>query len=389
MRTQQAAADQVCPKIPRDEEWLDGAMSRLEKLLREELTEAIVEVVRPIEAACKRNSEEISELRADQQAFLLRDKSVQAAMRESVDELAQNVSGTAKAQSKAIEGLRDQQETLLQRDSDLYRLQEALEKRLQQQVALGCRESLSTASSACEACEQGLAALKLGLDELRAECASGSVSAGEADIATDGVGARAPWSELQRALLQHVATSRSEIIALAEESAEAIRSKLEEVRTELRQELETERAARVEQLEGLSTTLLVECAVSQAKLEAIHVGDSVLDVSWGGDSSGSDAPEKTSSAHRQAAEATADAQGDIRCRLEAAEVAVVEIWCAQTAAAVAAREDAPPTRLAAAAESAAVLDAQRCAEQADFVRCGPADTVPQAASREAVPEIVS
>lgn len=333
---------------------MDFELSRLEKLLREEFAEAIEDAVRPIEAGCKRNGDELKQLRADQQAFLLRERSLEVAICESLDESAQELSKSAEAQSKTIGELRDQQLAMLQRDADLLRLQESLEARLQAQVTRTGQESLSKASAAYEMCETGLASLQTDLDELRAELCAMSAGASQLPIASkaaDRIDTTAPWSELQRALLQHVATSRSEIIALTTGNAEALRAKLEELRTEFQRELQEERRSRTEQMEGLATARLVERAVAQAKLEALQTTAGTS----GSESSGSEAPEMTSSPQRQEREpaepAPVDVQQELLKRLQAAEAAVVEICTAG-------------------------LDVERCTE-------------PWAALDKAVPEVVS
>lgn len=231
--------------------------------LRVELEEVVLNSAHPIEAAYKNTTEQLDELRADQHAFLLREKSVHEAVQNRLDDCSQEMEGRAQQAAELvdshrteIEELKEQHLSLLQLHSDSLRFQESLEVRLCE--TQGNQESVSQAYSLCAG---KFAHLRLEFDEFRALVASRDVSRGAAAYGLDTLPV---WSELQRALLQHVADCRAELSESAAEASRAARARLDEVEAAFCSELREERAARFEHLESLAGGEWIEQVVARA-----------------------------------------------------------------------------------------------------------------------------
>lgn len=194
--------------------------------VRAELEEAAANTVRPIEELCKKTKEQLDEIRADQHAFFLREKSLREAVQNRFDDCSQDIVSTAhkatelvESHTKEIKDLKQQQrsllQSLLQLDADSQRL------------------------------------IRL-------------------DAAAYGADAPQTWLEFQRALLLHVADCRSELLASAAEASRAGRVRLNEVEVSLRREFLEERAARLEHFESLSKGQVeqIEHAVTRATVRA-------------------------------------------------------------------------------------------------------------------------
>lgn len=291
LRGTQIAADEpnrldssptVGPSTPRAG-GLDDEFACLEKRLRAEFRDVISNTTKPIEAVCKKINDDVRDLRADQWAFLLREKALQEAMMKQAgtpsafdsimlrekspplsDDRAQEPSSTIKSQGRDIEELKRQLRDLQKRDADLYKLQSAFEARLQAQVTRGCQESMSRASSAYETCESGLRRLQLELDEFRVlvskrGAAAQTVGSDTVDLATtssapddvqvdDSVSHRI-LVEAACSFRQHIVESRTELAIMAAKASETARAGLDEVKAELVQQLQKERVSRHEQIE--------------------------------------------------------------------------------------------------------------------------------------------
>lgn len=266
----------------------DDELASLEKRIRVELADIVAEAMKPIEASCNKNTDDLLECIANQRAFLLRDKPLQETTRQQQgnpsvseeitlrekgpalsDDRSNELSRAIETQSGDIEELKRQLRELQKRDADLYKLQSSFESHLQSQVTPGCQEALNCASSAREICESGLRRFRLELDEVRTSIATrGAVACAVGNGTTISAGKKPAPSDIRGdASFKHdVEKLRAELSDIAAKASDATRAGLDEVKRELWQELDKECVLRHQQMEGLGA---LQLQVVQAKLELL------------------------------------------------------------------------------------------------------------------------